>query len=59
VGSLAVRAALTVWLAYVLIDITVLVAAGLSTKAAILFAVSFLTKLAAVYWGALIRIARA
>jgi hypothetical protein len=58
-GSFAVRAALTVWLAYVLIDITVVVAAGLSTKVAILFAVSFLTKLVAVYWGALTRIARA
>ena len=58
-GSFAVRAALTVWLAYVLVDIAVLVAAGLSTKVAILFAVSFLTKLAAVYWGALTRIARA
>ena len=58
-GSFAARAALIVWLAYVLIDIAVLVAAGLSTKVAILFAVSFFTKLAAVYWGALTRIARA
>ena len=40
-GSFAARAALIVWLAYVLIDIAVLVAAGLSTKVAILFAVSF------------------
>ena len=58
-GSVAIKAALVVWLAYVLIDITVLVAAGLSTKVAILFAMSFLTKLAAVYWGALTRITRA
>ena len=58
-GWFAVRAALVVWLAYVLIDLTVLVATGLSTKVAILFAVSFLSKLAAVYLGALSRIAPA
>ena len=51
-GPFAVKAALVVWLAYVLIDITVVVASGLTTRAAVLFAVSFLTKLAAVYLGA-------
>jgi hypothetical protein len=49
----AVKAALVVWLAYALIDITVLVAAGLTTRIAVLFTVSFLTKLAAVWLGAL------
>jgi len=59
-GKTAVKAALVVWLAYVLIDITVLVAAGLlTTRIAIVFAVSFLTKLGAAYVGALTGIARA
>ena len=50
----AVKAALIVWLAYVLIDIGVLLAEGLTARIAVLFAVSFLTKLAAVYLGALV-----
>jgi UPF0716 family protein affecting phage T7 exclusion len=49
-----VQAALVVWLAYALIDISVLVAAGLTTKIAVLFAVSFLTKLAGAYLGGLV-----
>src|SRR5215204_599267 len=53
-GQFAVKAALVVWLAYALIDIAVLVGAGLMTRIAVLFAVSFLTKLAAVYVGALV-----
>jgi hypothetical protein len=53
-GQFAVKAALVVWLAYALIDVAVLVAAGLTTRIAVLFAVSFLTKLAAVYVGALV-----
>ena len=53
-GQFAVKAALVVWLAYALIDIAVLAAAGLTTRIAVLFAVSFLTKLAAVYVGALV-----
>ena len=53
-GQFAVKAALVVWLAYALIDIAVLVGAGLTTRIAVLFAVSFLTKLAAVYVGALV-----
>src|SRR5262245_56934341 len=35
-GSVAVRAAVVVWLAYALIDLTVVVAAGLTTKVAVL-----------------------
>ena len=53
-NKLPVKAALVVWLAYVLIDISVLIAVGLTTGIAILFAVSFLTKLVAVYLGALV-----
>ena len=51
-GEFAVKAALTVWLAYALIDIAVLFAAGITMRIAVLFAVSFVTKLAAVYVGA-------
>ncbi|HMP03548.1 MAG TPA: hypothetical protein PKD86_08930 [Gemmatales bacterium] len=53
-GELAVMAALTVWLADALIDFTVLVASGLTTKIAVLFALSILTKLGAGYFGALV-----
>ena len=51
-GEFAVKAALTVWLAYALIDIAVLLAAGITKRIAVLFAVSFVTKLAAIYVGA-------
>ena len=53
-GAFAVKAALTVWLAYALIDIVVLLAAGVNARIAVLSAVSLLTKLAAVYVGALV-----
>lgn len=52
-GEFAVKAALTVWLVYALIDIAVLLAAGLTAKVAVLVAISLVTKLAAVYFGAL------
>ena len=52
-GEFTVKAALVVWLTYALIDICVLMAAGLTPRIAILFGVSFLTKLSAVYLGAL------
>lgn len=55
----AVKAALVVWLAYALIDISVLLAAGLTPKVAVLFAVSFLTKLAAAYLGGWVAARRA
>jgi hypothetical protein len=41
-------------LAYALIDIGVLLAAGLTARIAVLFVVSFLTKLAAGYLGAVV-----
>ena len=53
-GDFAVKAALTVWLAYALIDIAVLLAAGITARIAVLFAVSLVTKLASVYFGALV-----
>jgi len=53
-GELAVKAALVVWLTYALIDIGVLLTAEMTPRIAVLFAVSFLTKLAAVYLGALV-----
>ena len=52
--AFAVKAALTVWLAYAIIDISVLLAAGMTWKIAALFAASFLTKLAVAYAGALV-----
>ena len=53
-SEFAVKAALVVWLAYALIDIGVLVAAGLTARIAVLVAVSLLTKLGAVYMGAVV-----
>jgi len=53
-GEFAVKAALLVWLTYALIDIGVLLAAGLTPRIAVLSAVSLVTKLAAVYLGALV-----
>src|SRR5215212_9400662 len=47
-GAFPVKAALSVWLAYALIDISVLAASGFTARVGILFAVSILTKLAAV-----------
>ncbi|MDQ3070999.1 MAG: hypothetical protein M3R55_14880 [Acidobacteriota bacterium] len=58
-GQFAVKAALVIWLTYALIDIAALLAAGLTAKIAVLVAVSLLTKLAAVYLGALTGVARA
>lgn len=53
-GAFAAKAALVVGFAYALIDFSVLLAAGLTVKIAVLFAVSFLTKLAAVYLGGVV-----
>lgn len=54
--SLGVRGALVVWLAYTVIDLTILLIAGLSLGVGVLFVMSFATKLAAVYWGASTRL---
>ena len=50
--GLRVKSAMIVWLAYALIDLTLLAASGLTARIGVLFAVSFLTKLAAAYFGA-------
>lgn len=52
-GQLGIKAALVVWLTYAIIDVGVLLASGMTSKIAILVTVSMLTKLAAVYAGAL------
>jgi len=54
-GKDAMKAALVVWAAYALIDITMLLAAGLTTRIAVLASVSLLTKLAAACGGAAAR----
>ena len=56
--ALGVRAAWIVWLAYTVIDLAILLAAGMSIGVGLLFVVSFATKLAAVHFGARLRIAR-
>lgn len=53
-----ITSALVVWATYAVIDLAILLAAGISPKVALLFSVSFLTKLAAAYVGALAAISR-
>ncbi|MFN0022213.1 MAG: hypothetical protein ACKVP0_28525 [Pirellulaceae bacterium] len=53
-----VKAALCVWLAYVAIDLAVILAVGVTFTVGILFIVSFATKLAAAYFGALLRVGK-
>ena len=53
-GKFAVESALVVWFAYALIDFAALMAAGFTSRIALLFAVSFVTKLAAIYVGSVI-----
>ena len=47
----SVKAALAVWLVYFLIDFAVIAAAGALAEIALLFTISFVTKLAAAYLG--------
>ena len=54
-SSPVVRTALVVWVVYAVVDFTILVASGAIGKLAAIFVVSFLTKLAAVYFGAVVR----
>ena len=49
----AVKAALSVWLVYFLIDFIIIAAAGALAQIALLFIVSFTTKFAAAYLGGL------
>jgi hypothetical protein len=55
-GRLEVQSAIIVWLAYAVIDMAILAASGLTARIGVSFAVSFLTKLAAVYFGALVAV---
>ena len=52
-GEFAIKSALFVWLVYAAIDIAIGLSAGLTSRLAILVAISLITKLAAVYAGAL------
>ena len=54
--SLGARGAFVVWLAYTVIDLSILLIAGFTLGVGILFVVSFGTKLAAVYLGATTRL---
>lgn len=57
-ADFAVKAALLVWLVYAVIDVLVLIAAGMSTgiqtQLIVLAAVSLITKLAASYFGGIV-----
>ncbi len=52
--GLAVRSAIIVWLTYAVIDLAICAASGMTAKIGVLVADSLLTKLAAVYFGALV-----
>lgn len=54
--ELGYHGAIVVWVAYTLIDLSVLLVAGLTFWIGVLFATSFLTKLAAVWRGAALRL---
>jgi hypothetical protein len=56
--QLGTQPAWVVWVAYTVIDLAILVAAGMSLGIGVLFVVSFATKLAAVLLGARTRLAR-
>jgi hypothetical protein len=57
-GKFAVKSAVVVWMAYALIDLTILLAAGITFRVGVLFVISFTTKLVAIYLGATYRIRR-
>ena len=50
----AITSAVVVWLAYAVIDVSILLAAGLTSRIALLVVVSMITKLAAIYFGAVV-----
>jgi hypothetical protein len=52
-SNFALKAALLVWFVYVLIDLSVLTAAGFTQKLAVFATISLLTKLASAYLGGL------
>ena len=57
-AALAVKSALVIWLTYAVIDTAIVAASGLTFRMGVLVAVSLLTKLAAVYCGALVAAGR-
>lgn len=57
-GKFAVKPAVVVWIAYALIDLVILLAAGITFRVGVLFVISFATKLVAIYLGATYRIRR-
>ena len=52
--TLAVQSALIIWLTYAVIDLAIVALSGLTLRIGVLVAISLLTKLAAVYCGALV-----
>ena len=52
--SVSMRPAVIVWLVYTVIDLTTLLASGLTLRIGALFALSSLTKLGSAYLGALV-----
>ena len=52
-GRFAVKSALVIWWVYAFIDISTMLAAGITSSIAVLVTVSVITKLAAIYIGAL------
>jgi hypothetical protein len=57
-GKFAVKPTVVVWIAYALIDLVILLAAGITFRVGVLFVISFATKLVAIYLGATYRIRR-
>src|SRR5262245_50752084 len=57
-GKFAVKPAVVVWIAYALIDLAILLAAGITFRIGVLFFISIATKLVAIYFGATYRIRR-
>jgi hypothetical protein len=53
-GEHAIRSAVIVWLAYAVIDVAIMVAAGATSQIGLLVAISLITKLAAIYFGAVV-----
>jgi hypothetical protein len=52
-GQFAVKSALVIWLVYAVIDLSIIVGVGITLDIGLLVAASLITKLAAVYGGAL------
>jgi hypothetical protein len=50
-GEFAFKATLTVWLAYAVIDIAIVLGVGMTTRIGVLVAISLITKMASVFLG--------